>query len=361
MRTARSTRRRDLVAVAAAALLLLGASACSSDPDDEAQGPTTTTTSGATTTSTSTTVEEPSGPAVAGSGTYAVGARDEVWVDETRPTAANGDAPAKPERTFETLVLYPAVGEGSVERQVVDAEPEPGPWPLVLFSHGFTGQGFEYAQSLRVLASAGYVVVAPDYPLSNRNAEGGATVTDVPTQAGGDVAFIIDEALAASEAGGSLDGLIDPDRIGLAGHSLGAVTSIAAAYDPCCAEARVKAVAEWAGVLVPLSGEFEVDPLGADVPLLIVHGTEDGTVPYKSAAGIYDAVGPPKLEVTLPGEGHIPAFITGLASPASTVVVETTVAFFDAELKDDPEGLERVEAVVDDAGPEVATLRSDLD
>lgn len=352
-----------MVTTTAVAFLLGGLTACSSGSDDGGASRKTASTAkygGAAETTTTTAKPSDDAPEVAEPGTYAVGAHTETWVDETRETNANGKVPAKPERTFETLVLYPAEGTGSVDRQVVDAEPAPGPWPLVLFSHGVTGQGKEYGLSLQVLASAGYVVVAPNYPLSNRNTPGGATVIDMPNQAKGDVPFLLDQALAANDADGYLHDLIDPERVGLLGHSLGAVTSITATLDPCCAEDRVDALAEWSGVLVPLTTPFKVDAAGQDVPVLIVHGTDDGTVPYSSAAKIYDTVTAPKLEVSLQGEAHVPAFVTGRGTPASTVVVDTSVAFFDAELKDDAEGLDRVKAVVDDAGPDVATLREDL-
>ena len=339
-------RRVATVVAVLSALTLAGCSSASSD--------------GGSTTTSAPRQANAKAPGAAKIGTYAVGAHSEVWVDKTRTTNANGKEPAKPDRTLPALVLYPAKGAGSSTAQVDDAPPAKGPFPLVVFSHGVTSQGPEYAQSLRVIASAGYVVVAPTYPLSNRNTPGGAVVTDMPSQAKGDIPFVIDQALAANDADGYLHGLIDPDEIGLAGHSLGAVTSITAGYDPCCAERRAKAVAEWSGVLVPLTKPFHVAKGAEHLPLLIVHGTDDGTVPYGSAAGVYRAVGTPKVEVSLPGQGHVPAFVVGEGSPAGEVVLDTTVAFFDAELKGDHTGLDRLKQVVDEAGPKVATLQEDL-
>ena len=289
-----------------------------------------------------------------------MGARTEEWVDRSRTTNANGSAPALPQRSFKTLILYPAVGAGSMTTQVVGAQPVAGPWPLILFSHGVTSAGSDYVQTLRVFASAGYVVVAPNYPLSNRYAPGGPTVVDVFNQIRGDVPFLITRALAESRAAGWFHGLIDPNRIGLDGHSLGAVTSIGAGFDPCCADPRVLSVAEWSGVFLPSKGPPRVSPLAKHRPLLIVHGMDDHTVPYGVAARLYAVAGTPKIEISLPGQGHIPAFVQGFGAPAARVAVESTLDFFDATLKGDPGGLTRIEAVVVRAGPKVAILREDL-
>lgn len=359
--TRRPSRPRLLAAVALVVAAALVAAGCSSSSSSGTPAPTTTAKPATTTTASGLPLATSGAgaPHVAAVGTYAVGAHTVTWVDTTRGTNANGSAPARPTRTFKTLVLYPAAGVGT-PKPTVDAPAAKGPWPLVLFSHGVTAKGSDYTLTLQLLVSAGYVVVAPDYPLSNRDAPGGPTIVDEPTQAKGDVPFLLDQALAANRASGFLHGLVDPGRIGLAGHSLGAVTSITAGYDPCCAQARVKAVAEWSGVLVPLTQPFHVASVATHRPLLIIHGEADGTVPYASAGKLYAAVGAPKVEVSLPGQGHIPAFVIGDGSPAAKVVVASTVAFFDAELKGDPTALATIDATVTAAGPKVATLREDL-
>jgi fermentation-respiration switch protein FrsA (DUF1100 family) len=340
--------RRRLVA-ASAVVLALALAACSSGGSDA--GSTTKPASSSAT----------SNAAKASKiGSYPVGTHSVTWVDKSRTTMAHNGAPELPSRTLPVIVFYPAKGKASSVKDTKDAPPAEGPFPMVLFSHGVTSQGPEYRLSLRVLASAGYVVVAPTYPLSNRRTPGGAIVTDMPNQAKGDIPFLIDQTLAANTASGTLHGLVDPKRIALAGHSLGAVTSITAGYDPCCADTRVKAVAEWSGVLVPLTKPFQVPAFAAHRPLLIVHGTDDHTVPYGSAAGVYSQLGTPKVEVSLPGQGHVPAFVVGEGSPAGKVVVDSTVDFLDAELKGDPSGLTRLKQVVEDAGPQVATLKQDL-
>ncbi len=333
--------------------------ACSSSGN----GSATTSSSQATVAATTTRPKAAPKAKVTAVGTYAVGLHEETWVDTSRPTQANKDAPALPQRTLPTLVFYPAKGDPGPD-QVRNGAPVAGPFPLIVFSHGVTGEAIDYVATLRLFASAGYVVVAPTYPLSNRNAPGGSSTADVPAQVK-DVSFLLDQALAANRATGYLHNLIQADRIGLAGHSLGAITSLGAGYTACCAEKRVKAVVEWAGLFFssaskPASGPEAIAPFAAHRPLLMIHGTADGTVPYSVTNGVYDAVGAPKVFITLPGQGHIPPYLTGETSPAAKVVTDATVDFFDAELKDDPTGLDRLSSLVARSGPDVATLQQDL-
>jgi len=354
-------KRSDL-RLAAIALLMAGllvASGCSSSSDGAGSGTTSSAPVKAGVVAKDGGGDQAKAAKVAPVASYAVGAHHETWVDKTRGTNANGSAPAQPTRTFPVLVLYPAEGKGSTAAQTDGAKPKGGPWPLVVFSHGVGGTGPAYVNSLRVLASAGYVVVAPDYPLAKGGAPGGSTIADVPAQLK-DVSFLIDETLDADKGAGYLHDLVDDDHIGLAGHSLGAITSLGAGYTACCAERRVDAVAEWAGLFFPIGQKPTLAPAAAHRPLLMIHGDKDGTVPYAVTPGVYDTVGTPKLLITLPGEGHIPAYVVGEGSPAGKVVVDATVAFFDAELKADRTGLGRVSKVVEDAGPTVATLREDL-
>lgn len=288
-------------------------------------------------------------------GTYAVGRFEETFVDRTRHTQRNGTARAKPERTLRTLVLYPAHGLPKAALAPTGTAPLAGPWPLVVFSHGSPGLGTDYITSLQVLASAGYLVVAPDHPLSKTGADGGASESDVPEQSR-DVGFLISQVLGASKSPGSpLDGTVDADRIGVAGHSLGAITALGAGYSACCADRRIKAVAEWAGILYRLEGVGRVAPLARHRPVLIVHGTNDPVVGYDAGRAVYRALGPPKYFVTLPGAGHVPPYVQGVAEPQSRVAVLATVDFFDRYLKGDPAGIDRLRGLVRAAGPRVAT------
>ena len=113
-------------------------------------------------------------PAVAAIGTNAVGRIEQTFVDDSRPTKANDSFAGAPNRTLHTTIYYPALGKPG-DTVTADATPDRkhGPYPLILYSHGSNSFGAEYEPLLRQWASAGYVVAAPDYPLSNKNSPGG--------------------------------------------------------------------------------------------------------------------------------------------------------------------------------------------
>jgi len=281
---------------------------------------------------------------------YAVGALHRTFVDHSRPTDANGTAPALFDRTIPALVLYPARGEARGEP--VDDAPvarKEAPYPLVVFSHGFTAKGPDYeARLLRGIAAAGYVVVAPTFPLTNRSAPGGARLVDYVNQPA-DVSFVIDEMLRLDRRPGRLRGTIDTDRVGVTGHSLGAITTLGLTYNACCTDDRIDAAVPISGLQLPFRDQPWTWPA---VPLLLVHGDQDQTVPYDGSAAAYAAASPPKFLLTLVGAPHTP--FTGAWQP---VVTDTIVDFFDRYLEGERAALGRLEADGNVAG--VATLQSD--
>jgi alpha-beta hydrolase superfamily lysophospholipase len=260
-------------------------------------------------------------------GPYAVGVRTETFVDSSRRTDPSNGAPGKPSRTLRTLVLYPAQGEAS-DRDVPDAPPaaDAGPFPLIEFSHGFTASGPAYTLLLRQFAAAGYVVAAPTFPLSSGGSPGGPNVNDYRNQPA-DVSFVISEMLRLNDdASSPLQGLIDPDNVAAAGHSLGAITTLGAAYHDCCIDARIKAAVPISGVELPFpGGRFFVQPAA---PLLLIHGDEDRTVPYSGSANAYRDASAPKFLLTIENGPHTPFF-----GPGGEVIVKVMRDFFDHYLK----------------------------
>jgi alpha-beta hydrolase superfamily lysophospholipase len=260
-------------------------------------------------------------------GPYAVGVRTETFVDTSRPTAPSNGVPGKPSRTLRTLVLYPALGEAN-NRDVPDAPParDDGPFPLIEFSHGFTASGPAYTLLLRQFAAAGYVVAAPTFPLSSGGTPGGPNVTDYRNQPA-DVSFVISEMLRVNDdASSPLQGLIDPDNVAVAGHSLGAITTLGAAYNDCCQDARIKAAVPISGLELPFpNGKFFTQPAA---PLLLIHGDEDRTVPYSGSANAYRDASAPKFLLTIEKGPHTPFF-----GPGGQVIVKVMRDFFDHYLK----------------------------
>lgn len=142
---------------------------------------------------------------------FAVGLRVLQLVDPSR-TIHLPDGSVEP-RTLRTYVRYPALGPaGGTDLRNAPAARIDGPFPLVIFGHGFAVTPGLYAHLLQTWTHAGYVVAAPVFPLGNANAPGGPNESDLVNQPA-DMRFVISQLLAtSSDASGPLAGLIDSDR-----------------------------------------------------------------------------------------------------------------------------------------------------
>jgi dienelactone hydrolase len=277
-------------------------------------------------------------PKVAAIGKYAVGMKTQTFVDSTRPTEGVAQ-----NRSLQTAIYYPAQGPPTAE-PVENARPDTkdGPYPLILFSHGLGARGVFYQDVIKAWVSAGYVVAAPDYPLSNRNAPGGASfgraIGDTKNQPA-DASFVITEVLKLDKDGKQLGG-IDAKRIGASGHSLGGITTYGITYSGCCRDKRIKAaipMSGLAGVVEPADQYFQ----DGATPLLGLHGNQDGTVPYSAGTNAYGMAKAPKFLLTFIGAGHVSPFLGG-ADPQATVLKRSTVDFWDRYLKGDKAALDKL-------------------
>ena len=291
-------------------------------------------------------------------GTHAVGRVQEPFVDDTRPTMATGTYAGAPNRTLLTTIFYPATGT-YVEDEVIDNAPpakNDGPYPLIVFSHGLTANAGVYEGVIGEWVSAGYVVAAPDYPLSNTNAPGGSIwnsgIADVKNQPA-DASFVIDQVLATAKEPGSLEGMVARKRIGASGHSLGGITTLGLVYGNCCIDKRVDAAVPMSGLagLVDDGANYFV---GSDKPLLLIHGDSDGTVPYTASTEAFARASEPKFLLTFTGGGHVTPYV-GVEGPQGDALVAGSVAFWDAYLKGDRAAIEGLRSAVPD--PAVATLQ----
>jgi predicted dienelactone hydrolase len=235
-------------------------------------------------------------------GPFAVGVSTLTLVDESRPTDANRSYAGADTRTLVTEVWYPAEGRTQpVEIRDAPLDLSQAPYPLIVFSHGYTGVRRQSVSSTAHLASHGYIVISPDYPLSNGAAPGGPRAGDVLNQPG-DVSFLIDSFLRFSdEPGNTFEGAIDETAIGLTGHSLGGLTTILATFGPL-ADPRVKAAVPLAPVSCLVGSQTYED---SHTPLLVVSGSDDQVVAFESARQAYDAANPPKYLLTLVSGNHM--------------------------------------------------------
>jgi dienelactone hydrolase len=279
---------------------------------------------------------EPDGP-------FAAGTTTRTFVDPTRPTAANGDQPMLPSRTLRTSIYYPAVGPPG-GRAVFDAAPVSGRrFPLIVFAHGLSAIGPIYFGILEAWAAAGYVVAAPDFPLSNGLTPGGPVGGDYINQPA-DESFLIDQLLRLNDDPASpLRGLIDPERIGASGQSLGAMTTFGLTLNSCCRDPRVSAAVPMAGALpsFPL-GEYD-GKLGP--PVLIIHGDADLDLSYTASIEAFAVALAPKCLLTHLGGGHILPYVGANDPAAVQATIDSSTAFFDHYLKHERGALDRLLAV----------------
>jgi predicted dienelactone hydrolase len=253
--------------------------------------------------------------AATSSGTEARGVDVHVFrfVDHSRTVLLpDGRRVARP---VTTVVRYPASG---------------GPYPLVVFGHGFTLTPGTYSALLRAWTRAGYVVAAPVFPLGNANAPGGPTEADLPNQPA-DMSLVITRLLAlARQRGGLLHDRIDPRRIAVAGQSDGGVTALGAAYDSRYRDRRIRAA-------VILSG---AEPTGMVTfprhgpPLLAIQGTADPINNAANTEAYYRLAPRPKFLVLLLGASHLPPYTT--EQPQLGTVERVTIAFLDHYLGNAP-------------------------
>jgi pimeloyl-ACP methyl ester carboxylesterase len=218
-------------------------------------------------------------------------------------------------RPVETIVRYPLGG---------------GTHPLIVFGHGFALTPGTYGRLLNAWARAGYVVAAPVFPFTNAHARGGPDESDLVNQPR-DMRFVITKLLALGARRSSvLAGRIDKSRIAVAGHSDGAVTALAVAYDRRFRDARVRVAIVMSGAAVHGMGAF---PLRGP-PLLAIQGTADTTNAPATTAAFFRRAHRPKFLLWLLGAGHQPPYTD--QEPQVRIVERATVAFLDHYLEGRP-------------------------
>ena len=277
-----------------------------------------------------------------------VGLVTETFVDTTRPTPRNVDRPKRATRVLETTIWYPATGTPDANG-AAPPDTAGGPYPLIVFAHGFSATPSTYEDLLTRLAAAGYVVAAPKFPLSSGGGPHTPDAADVVHQPA-DVSFVITKVLQASRAKrGPLAGMIDPKAIGVAGHSNGGITALGITAHSCCRDRRVKAVAVLSGTPAPYpGGKYSFTDMP---PFLAVHGTADELVAYDDAVRTFNTARGPKVFLTVEGGNH--GSSASVSGPAGASVLSTITDFFDGYLRDDRAAIDRLPA---DAQPGLTSI-----
>jgi dienelactone hydrolase len=244
----------------------------------------------------------------------------ETFVDRTRRTVPGAGAPLA-SRTLVTTIYRP---NGA------------GPFPLIVFSHGLDGHPEKFTKLFTAWVSAGFVISAPAFPLTNSHAENpNSNVGDVGQQPA-DVSFVLDKVLALNkEQGSRLFQVIDERRIGAGGLSLGGLSTYKLVYGECCRDERIDAVEVLDGIRTD-------DPIDGHVPLLIAHSDTDPTIPYSSALEAFTAARAPVWLITLHGALHASQWENDV-TPFDHIAEQTTLDFWNATLKRQPQALTQLQ------------------
>ncbi len=189
-------------------------------------------------------------------------------------------------RLLDTVIWYPTDGgpDGTPPSDAPFAT-KGGPFPLIVFSHGSSGDPTQLSYLTEHLASWGFVVVAPPHP-GNTKQDGPYNVECLATsyvERLPDVLFTLDQMLALKDRPSDpLAALIDPERTAMMGFSFGGMTAVRAAP-----EHRFDAIVGIAPA-VPTS-LIEIGK-ALDVPLFITSGGEDIAVPAGQVKQLFDAL-----------------------------------------------------------------------
>ena len=213
-------------------------------------------------------------------------------VDKNRTMSENRFFGGRDQRELDGRVWYPAIESGEIAE---------GPFPLIVYSHGFMSMHYEAYYLAEFLAQRGYIVLAVDYPLSNTFAPGGPMAEDVVNQPA-DVSFLIDTMLQRNADDNDLfSNHIDPNRIAVAGLSLGGMTTTLVAFHPQMRDHRIKAAVSIAGPTIMFEEKFFAT---SDMPFMYVAGDIDAMVYYDSNALPILKKNPGSILTTIHGASH---------------------------------------------------------
>jgi len=319
---------RRVATLALVATLGLVAAACSDDGDSPSTSPSTTPETStpmtqtpstqAPTTAAPTTIPPTTGAdAFAATrfdqrGPYGVGvttlslADRKVEVFYPADPAATAGAPTDSYRTADVFpeglrALVPPAMDGTFDVGAVRdvAATTDGPFPIVIYSHGFGGYRQVANFYLAHLASWGFVVASADHVERSIVALATGQLSDAARGKDLDDVVATIAALEAenTRAGGLLEGRVNPESIGITGHSAGAQTALRAAGS----NDRIDAFVSISGGL-SLMGEPAPSIPGK--PALVVAGELDKVVEATKSAALYEGLGSPKYHVEIAGAGH---------------------------------------------------------
>lgn len=269
---------------------------------------------GATTAETNPTIQAPATTTTA-SGPLPFTTTTLTFTDSTRGTVARPPVAATATRVLPTTIRVP---DGA------------GPWPLVVFGHGYHVSAATYATLLDGIAEAGFVVAAPEFPGSSSARPGRPDEHDLQDEPC-DLRLVAGQVQAsADDAASVLAGKVAPGAVGLAGQSDGATAAAYAALASTCAGPSIGAVVAFSAQPSPIRPGL--DP--ADYPaLLAVTGSVDDVNPPARTRALFDQFSQRAWLLIVTGEGHL---APSTDSPHLPDIIAVTVDVLRGALDGDP-------------------------
>jgi predicted dienelactone hydrolase len=243
-------------------------------------------------------------------------------------------------------------------------------YPVLAFSHGYSGSPIsnDYIEALSVLASYGYIVVAPfhgDRRFSDLKVD---DLSDAVTVLAHLTDFLALQALRPLSISAALDLMlahpqwrdhIDATRIGGFGASMGGETmlllagagltsSLGLSWSQITIDPRLKAAVGY----VPYFGQLFLPAFGRDE-----HGLDGVTLPYFAISGTADVTAP--IAVTEQGMARLPGVreLVALAGVKHTFDVASTndiftwtLIFLDAHVRGNPAARQQLSTMASVAG-----------
>ena len=250
---------------------------------------------------------------------------------------------ASRDRDVPVKIYYPETGKG--------------PFPVIIFSHGLGGTMEGYAYLGEYWASHGYVSVHPQHLGSDdgifKNTGMGnlwdtlRKVFENPTNSynrAWDVSFVIDQLEKLNHESSPLKNRMDLSRIGMAGHSFGAATTLIVVGERSSAvtgkflEPRIKAAI---AMSPPVFDGLQFDQI--HVPVFVMTGTHDaGFTRTADRRTAYDGISSPgtclvifKGADHLTFSGHFHWYQKERDTKFHPMICASTTAFWDAHLRGD--------------------------
>lgn len=295
-------------------------------------------------------------------------------------------------QTFDAAVWYPTAdkvfeydyGNGAKSYLAEDGAVASagGPFPLIVFNHGFNAGEMQSLYLKEALASEGYVVASVHFDdniwsgfldiLKLGNLQSGDGLDDYVHQVYENYfntyRFPIAEAMLEymvqenDRDGSMFAGTLDTDAIAMGGHSFGGLTTlglIGGSLDPAGLDPRIKA----ALLLSSPSYPFEDNYGNIHIPIMSMKGELDLLLnrPEDNFWYLNDGVNPPYYDLIVTnadhftfsekdgGFGWVPAAIAEDARLG--VIVDYSLAFFDFYLKND----RSAEAILRQTSPALAS------